>query len=267
MKKIFIIIFINLFIFSWVFTYSFDLNQKDKNLVKTFINFLNKKSQNKKKLFLNQIKTIKEKRNKKDRIYYILDEILKNFNKKIEQIQNKTNIKNNNDIIKYDIEKIRKTWISWHNKERKKLWLKPYIENNKLNKSAEAWSIINKNSKKIDHKRNPWDSYYDYKKITKWMKNQGIVCKNIYRSTYSESIWRAWITCKDWECSDEIIKWIKWTFDYFMNEKWISWIAWAHYRAIVHPRFELIWFWIAVEKIWKNSYRIYHTTHYCTSLQ
>jgi hypothetical protein len=26
-----------------------------------------------------------------------------------------------NDIIKYDFEKVKKTWIEWHNIERKKL--------------------------------------------------------------------------------------------------------------------------------------------------
>gem|GEM_PF-5217372 len=39
---------------------------------------------------------------------------------KKEKIKNKK-IKNNSEKINYDLEKIKKTWISWHNVERKKL--------------------------------------------------------------------------------------------------------------------------------------------------
>ncbi len=208
-------------------------------------------------------KEVKKKIEKKEE-----KKIIKKIEKKEIDFKTNSSLKaNENDIINYDFEKVKKTWINWHNIERKKLGLPIYTEKNKLDISATNWSVYNRNHKKIDHRRHTWDAYYDYKKVTKWMKDNWVVCKNIYRVTYSESIARDWITCNKADCTDEVIKWLREAFDYFMNEKWIPWIAWAHYRAIVHKTFRQIGFWIATEKIWKNSYRIYSTSHYCTEVQ
>ncbi len=259
------------------------LTKNDNFLVEKIFSLIKRKidkNPNLKKIFIEKLEYIKNK-TKKIRVKKILEKILEklNWKKQEKNISKKQEIKEKikkikvekkdfkKDIINYDIKKIRDTWINWHNIERKKLNLEPYVENKKLDYSAKSWSVENRNAKKINHKRNPWDSYYDYKKITKRMANHWVVCKNIYRATYSESIWRAWFSCNKSDCTDEIIKAIRWTFDYFMWEKWISWIAWAHYRAIVHNRFKQIWFDIAIEKIWKNNYRVYHTTHYCTQVK
>ncbi|MDR1944596.1 MAG: hypothetical protein LBQ59_00460 [Candidatus Peribacteria bacterium] len=40
------------------------------------------------------------------------------------------------------------------------------------------------------HKRDLSDSYYDYNKIASWLKDRGIVCKNVNTVTFSESV--AW---------------------------------------------------------------------------
>ena len=268
----------------------YTLTKADNLIVKKFTkaieNIIKKNWEKSRKIFIKKLKEISKKNNDL-KFSTILNQIVFNLEEPIRKIEEEKKKKNaekklqeqkkietekiekleTNDVINYDLEKIKKTWIWWHNIERKKLGLAEYSEEEKLNISATNWSITKRNKKIMDHKRSPNDSYYDYWKINTWFKNNWVVCKNIYRVTHSESIGRAWISCNKDDCTDEIIKGIRWTFDYFMSEKWISWIAGAHYRAIVHKTFKQIWFWLAVEKNWKNSYRIYHTTHYCTEVQ
>jgi predicted KAP-like P-loop ATPase len=69
------------------------------------------------------------------------------------------------------------------------------------------------------------------------MEDNGVVCKNISRATFSESI--AWNNyyCKDTsKCTSEIKKAVKRSFDFYMSEKGTNYDP--HYRAIAHKLFE-----------------------------
>ena len=73
----------------------------------------------------------------------------------------------------------------------------------------------------IDHKvDSPSDSYYDYWKKAAWMEENGVVCENISRATFSESIAYNNYYCADTsKCTDAIKKAVKRTYDFYMSEK------------------------------------------------
>ena len=163
---------------------------------------------------------------------------------------------------KFDIEKVKKAWLDWHNNVRKQMWLHPYIYDERLDKTAKLWSETMMKNNNISHKRHIWDSYYDYWKIADWFKQNGVVCKNIHRATFSESIAYYGGYCNNQDCTDALLKWAKSAFTFYMNEKDKKWRP--HYNGIVHKLFKYMWFGVAIKKIWKDKYKFYYTTHYCT---
>jgi uncharacterized protein YkwD len=89
-----------------------------------------------------------------------LDTIPKNNNLNTTKIN--TNKTTSYDNPKFDVEKVKKAWLSWHNQVRKQMGLKPYSYSLILEKSAKAWSETMANKNEVNHKRQPSDSYYDY---------------------------------------------------------------------------------------------------------
>ncbi len=191
----------------------------------------------------------------------VIDEILLKIQKKKE-----ASIEIQETLSEYNIDtqKVLETWLEWQNKVRTDTWLGVYSYAFPLNNSALKWSQISKNKWYIDHKRNSWDAYYDYWKISKWMDTEGASCKKVSGKTFSESIGYGVFTCNDEECSDELIEWIRGTFNFFMSEKGKKYDP--HYRAIISPYFSSIGTGIELVKTGKNTYKYYLTTHYCTEL-
>jgi len=257
------------------------LSSKDNVLVNRFVNKMNLTIQNKglsyRDSLVTKISDILNKKKYSDRLTWILNEIINRIKKieiieeesKIEEKNTEKEIVNNTIIHTYNLEnidilKVKDTWLSWYNDVRKEIWVNPYSYDKKLESSALDWSKTSKNRWEISHKRNSWDVYYDYNKITSWFKDRWVVCKNIYRATHTENIWWWAYSCKDWECTDELISSIRSTFDFYMNEKWTSYDA--HYKSIVHRLFTKIWLWIELEDSWNWKYKYYLTVHYCTEL-
>lgn len=173
-------------------------------------------------------------------------------------------INNHLSDFNIDFNEVKKIWLWWYNKERSFLWKHNYIYNSILENTAFEWSEISKNRWTITHKRDTWDSYYSYNKITKWFASRWVVCKNIFSITHTENIWWWTFSCKDWECTQELINWIEGTFNFFMSEKYK--IYKPHYSSIINNYFNEIWLWIAVSKQNNNKYKYYLTVHYCTEL-
>jgi len=249
----------------------YKLTEKDKTIFKKIYKILNRKPENFIQKLNLQLKQILPKYVNKPRIYTILSEII-NYKKQIEtpekQLTTKE-IETNQKLIKYnnyifDIGKVKKTWINWHNQVRNTLKLPNYVENPKLDKTAQLWSKTMEKRNQMNHKRHLNDSYYDYWKIASWMKQNGVICKNIHRATFSESIAYRTFSCYKKDCTDELVKTMRKSFDFYMNEKWKKWDP--HYRWIVHPLFKQIWFGISIKKIWNNSFKYFLTTHYCTQV-
>lgn len=168
------------------------------------------------------------------------------------------------DLNNIDISKVKSTWMWWYNDVRGDLWKKAYLYDYTLEKTAKEWSELAKNRWEITHKRNTWDDYYDYSKITSWFKDRWVVCKNIYWVTHTENIGYWTFSCNDSECTDELISWIKSTFDFYMWEKYKDYQA--HYNSIINSYFTKMWLWIELEERREWSYKYYLTVHYCTEL-
>ena len=220
-------------------------------------------------------KTTEIKKNGKNILKVKQDKFSKKtkFKKHIETTKHKQTTKKiearkvevNYSYTKFNVEKVKKAWLKWHNDVRKKLGLAPYIYDIRLDKTAKLWAETMMKKQEISHKRHKWDSYYDYWKIADWFRQNGVVCKNIHRATFSESIAYYTAYCNKQDCTDALLEWAKKAFNFYMSEKNKNWKP--HYRWIVHPLFKYIWFGIAIKKTWNNSYKFYYTTHYCTDFK
>ena len=268
MKKIIIIISIFIYSITNTFAADYTLNWKDRLI----INKLSSKIKKSIKIEKNEYKSNIEKKitdfqkkyNKTDNVYGIFEEIKKSINiRDIDQeyieYYNKYNI---------DYVTIKNSWLNWQNNERSTLWISPYSYDDKLIKTAVEWSDIQKNLGISTHKRNSWDSYYNYNKIEKWFGDRWVVCEKNWGITSSESIWKNSYYCNDNDCTDEIIWWMKKIFNMYMKEKSLKYPNNPHYRWMTNSYLSKMWLWISIKETKKKNYfNFYITTHYCTKLK
>jgi hypothetical protein len=172
--------------------------------------------------------------------------------------------------MQYNINKniIDRYWLNLHNNARKKRQLWTYSYDLRLQNTAIEWSYNNFDKKSMDHKRESFDSWYDYPKIEDWFQERWVNCKVKWRTTTSESIWKYGFYCTDWECTEELKLSLKEIFDIYMAEETMSYPANAHYKAIVSPYISKMWLGITLYKAdLPNYYEYYMTTHYCTEFK
>ncbi len=241
----------------------YNLSVAEKKSVNTVISKFNTKIKKnwdiQKKIYINIIQRIKLRKNLTEKQKTILQLLLDWLWYKPDK---KTySVKNSNSL--FDEESVRKYWIDLLNWVRKWVKLKEYSYEKSLDISSKKWSDLAIKRWEITHKVHSWDSYYDYSKKVAWMKQNWVICKNIKRATFSESI--AWweFYCNKKDCTSEIKKAVKRSFDFFVWEKGKAYDL--HYKAIVHPYFQTMWLWLSIQNKWKNRYRIYLTNHYCTT--
>ena len=265
---IFIILIWNTFA-SW-----YKLNSSDKIIVNKISSkiktLLDKKDLSFRKKLESNLNKIQEKYKNNEKIYEIIKQVKINnylFTHKEEYLNHYKN-------YYIDFNKVKSEWLSWHNKERWELNRKLYSYDERLDNTSYEWSKIQSKEKKImSHKRNTWDIYYDYKKIEKWFNERWVKCKVKWWATTSESIWKFWYYCNDYNCTDELNKSLKEIFNIYMSEKWLWYPADAHYRWIVHKDLTKIWLWLRIEQNFSDeyenyrSYDYYVTTHYCTEFK
>lgn len=168
---------------------------------------------------------------------------------------------NQEDVIpNIDWKRIEETWLQWHNEERNKIWLWNYKINDSLNYSALVWAneLANMNKTSYTHTRNSWDWYYNYDKILDRFNNIWVSFDYNW-TAFTENVAYQYYGCSKSDCTQDLINAMKKWFDFFMSEK--SW-NWAHYRAIIHPYFTDLWFWVWVS--WKR-YRV--VTHYWINVE
>ena len=178
---------------------------------------------------------------------------------------NKTIETTSDSLISIDESKVRQNWIGWYNSYRQSLWLHNYSYDSQLDVTSLDWSKLAKERWELSHRRDTWDSYYDYTKIESWLKDRGVSCKNVSRATYTENIWWGTFSCSDWDCTEELSNGIKKTYDFFLSEKDDDYQP--HYKAIIHTYFKKVGLGIVVTETRKDYYNFYLTTHFCTELQ
>ncbi|MDD4318946.1 MAG: CAP domain-containing protein [Candidatus Peribacteraceae bacterium] len=158
-----------------------------------------------------------------------------------------------------DMERVRKTWLGWNNRLRRRLKLQPYALDGHLNASATNWSIYAVQRGFIDHKRAADAAYYDYPAIEQWFANRGLHFKNIERITFTENIGWGTYACKDNDCTLAAIDAIRKTFRFYLAER--NKASRAHYNSIVNAHFTSIGVGLGLSPE-KDKY--YLTVHYGT---
>lgn len=274
MKKIFIItLFFILIPLQNTFAEEYKLTPSDKLIVNKLSSKIQKLLDTNNLFFRlnieNKINEIQEKYKTNKKMFSIFEEI--KINTHLNNYKNEYLNHYSENNINYTI--IKNNWLNWHNKARSDLWRKSYTYDERLNSSAYEWSVVQQNNWIMNHKRESWDIYYDYKKIEKWFNSRWIICNIAGWATTSESVWKYWYYCNDNECTDELSKSLKEIFNIYMTEKWLWYPADAHYKWIVHINLSKIWLWINIKEnftdtYWNyRSYDYYVTTHYCTTFK
>ncbi|MFA7717477.1 MAG: CAP domain-containing protein [Candidatus Absconditabacterales bacterium] len=154
-----------------------------------------------------------------------------------------------------DMSKIKTTWISRTNGERKSLKLTSYTGNTLLDTSAQQRAEYLQTLGKTTHQRLTGDGYYNYRSIQSWFALQHVGFSNAEGTMFSESLGRGYYRCTQADCTDALIKAIKSTWNFFMSEKYKK--SRPHYNAIVSKNFNSVGLGIAVTK---NRY--YLVSHY-----
>ena len=141
-----------------------------------------------------------------------------------------------NPIEHVDMIQVRAAWLSWYNEYRSSLSLWRYKYESRLDQSAHDWNREFALGKwENHHRRNPWDSYYDFPVIDAWFSQKGINPKVINRSKHTENVWYGYYNCTRSDCTNDLIASIRTTWNFFMSEKGKSYDA--HYRTIINPYF------------------------------
>ncbi len=156
-----------------------------------------------------------------------------------------------------DMERVRSTWISWYNDERRGATLPAYKIEDQLNRSATIWSEYSAKVGSMSHKRPEQTAYYDYQMIVDWFAELGLTFKNINSITYTENIGYGHWNCINPDCTAELISEIRKVFEMYLSEK--NQQSRPHYNAIFNPFFSKIGLGISVNK---DQKRYYLTTHF-----
>lgn len=165
-----------------------------------------------------------------------------------------------NQVKNVDMNVVRWTWINWYNEYRSSLKLWNYSYDGRLDTTSHDWNIRFADGKwQNHHRRNTWDSYYDFPVIDNWFLGKGIDPKVINRSKHTENVGYGYYHCTDSDCTSELIASIRTTWNFFMSEKGKSYDA--HYRSIINPYFTKVGMDIIIVP---GEKRYYLTMHFIT---
>jgi len=273
--------------------------EKDKLRAKQFVELIEEILDDQNKTFdttfINSIKSIVNNHNTSrneellfDEIFYIMHQKISikdqsnsedkdeseniDANQEQEEIEENIEETDNQPDNSWDLDKHRinknqaaEFWLDLNNEERASRGLYDYKFNETLNKSAQTWSDYQSSISFATHKRDDNDMYYDYQKITKWLADESVVCKNIDKYTHTENVgWGAYY-CDAEDCTAELQTAMTRTFDFYMSEEFDNYKP--HFLSIVNEYFTQIWVWIAIKETKPNYFEFYSTIHYCTQVQ
>ncbi len=151
-----------------------------------------------------------------------------------------------------DMNKVRNTWLEWHNKVRTENGVEPMTLQDGLNYSATIWAKSNLASGNISHKRG------EGVKIQDWFKETGITFSTDYEKIeIGENLGLKTYACSEADCTDEVIQEIEAVFNAFMAEQ--DALNSEHFQNIVSDKHLQLGLGMAIDE---NNNLIYLTTHY-----
>lgn len=167
---------------------------------------------------------------------------------------------NKKNINNVDIRRLESAWLEWNNSLRTSLTLPAYDARDELSATAQEWSEFSKDRGYITHAR-PWDGCtgttnyvcYNFRAVDAWFTERGINPEVINRSKHTENIGLGKFKCSQTDCTDEAIKAMRKTYDFFLSEKSYNWV---HYRSLTNPNFKHIGIGFAYS--WDTYYLTVH---------
>lgn len=156
-------------------------------------------------------------------------------------------------------------WLELYNNYRKKMWLTKYQYSKKLEKTAQERAETLANRWSYSHKRDLWDSYYDYNKIVRRFGERWVNCEVRWWLSILENIGYWMYHCPSWNCPTKLKSVVKQTFDNYLQEKWKKYRP--HYNSIVHKSVKYLWFGVIQKNVWNGMYKVYNVTHFCTEFK
>jgi len=160
-----------------------------------------------------------------------------------------------------DMDRVRKTWLTWNNRLRTRQKLPLYRLNDYLNQTASNWSTYALQRGFIDHKRTPGSSYYDYAGIERWFGQKGLQFANVHKVTFTENIGWGPYRCTSGDCTQALIRAMRSTYSMYVAERTKK--SKAHYNSMMNAEFKEIGVGMTVDPVAK---RYYLTVHYGTKV-
>lgn len=130
-----------------------------------------------------------------------------------------------------------------------------------LHKTAADRSETMRHKWIADHKRFAWSAYYSYGELEARFADRGVEFVNVSRATFTENIGRSTFRCSQEDCTQTAIDAMRTTFNFYLREEGTK--NDAHRRTMIHPLFQIVWLWIAVDE---SIGKFYLTTHYWTEI-
>jgi len=266
LKNIITILIVSVMLIWNTFASNYELTNKDRLIVNKLNNkikpLLKKQTLAFREKLENKINELQVKYKSNKSLYYILEKV-KYDNYMFDNELEYTNHYKNYNI---DFKKVKSEWLKRHNNVRKDLWVTLYSYDERLDNTAYEWSRKQWRDWVMSHKKYWSTEYYNYTVVEQWFQDRWVKCVPKGWATSSESIWKFWYYCKDWECTDDFLKSLKVIFDIYMAEKWTS--NDAHYRWITLWSLTKIWLWLSIYNTDELNYNEYFmTTHYCTEFK
>lgn len=249
----------------------FAYSAQSEKLINAFNTQMNWMTKEKKTEYLKLITSIlnepKVQKNANSNAKTLIKELWERSSKELNKLKNNQSTytakssdwKSYQTLPNVDFDKIRETWLNWHNEQRAQQWIEPLTYHSDLEKSANARAkkLVEDWITEWVHKRQETDWYYNYNNIKDWFNNLWVYFpKETWgKAAFSESVWYRYYKCNNWDCTQKLIESTKKIFDSFINE----WSNWAHYKAIMMPHFKRIWISFQVNQ---NTNMVYVVIHY-----
>lgn len=158
-----------------------------------------------------------------------------------------------------DMNRFRQEWGKWTNDLRSEYGRSLYELDDNLNRSSQARSDYHADNriKWMSHRRYGSSAYYSYPLVMKWFGDQWVDFVNVWWTKATECIWRWYVSCRGTDCTDEMIKASRSTWNFFMSERGKKYAP--HFNALISKQFSQMWVGIAVDPV---SKRYYFTAHF-----
>lgn len=158
-----------------------------------------------------------------------------------------------------DMNRFRQEREKRTNDLRAEYWRDEYNLSDDLNQTSQTWSDYHADNriKWMSHRRYGSSAYYSYPLVMKWFGDQWVDFVKVWWTKATECIWWWYVSCRGTDCTDEMIKASRSTWNFFMSERGKKYAP--HFNALISKQFSQMWVGIAVDPV---SKRYYFTAHF-----